>query len=133
MGNLLDTIIKRIEVPDKVSLSVSDKEMLGDINKNLIEIQELKKVLIEQGISLDEGLGALERGQNTEKLDNISSSINVASDKLLSTLDSFINRMQTMEKSLNKQISGVKIMSGFAIWSSLLGVAVLIAYILGFI
>ncbi|NLZ80604.1 MAG: hypothetical protein GX913_02170 [Clostridiales bacterium] len=112
MGNLLNTIIKRIEVPDKVSLSTSDKEMLGQISKNLDEIKKLKDVFTEQGASLDKSLEVLKQSQDTEKL---------------------VERLQAIERSLSKQISGVKIMTGFAIWSSLLGVAVLIVHILGFI
>lgn len=133
MGNLLDTIMKRMEVPDKVSLSATDREMLERINRNLNEIKELREVLAEQGASLDKGIEALKRGQNTEKLEEIISSLDGVADKISPSFNLMNERLQAVEKSVGKQISGVKIMTGFAIWSSLLGVAVLIAHILGFI
>lgn len=144
MGNLLDTIIKRIELPDKVSLSASDKEMLGQISKNLDEIKKLKDVFTEQGASLDKSLEVLKQSQDTEKLDEIMTSLNgvtkkmstsldVVADKIFPSLTTIDEKLEAIEKSVSKQISGVKIMTGFAIWSSLLGVAVLIVHILGFI
>lgn len=133
MRNLLDTIMKRMEVPDKVSLSATDREMLERINRNLNEIKELREVLAEQGTSLDKGIEALMRGQNTEKLEEIISSLDGVADKISPSFNLMNERLQAVEKSVGKQISGVKIMTGFAIWSSLLGVAVLIAHILGFI
>lgn len=133
MGNIIDTLIKRIEVPDRISLSATDREMLEQISENLHEMKELKGVLAEQGASLDQSLETLKLGQNTERLDKLSSSLDTSTDKVITSLNMVVDRIQVIEKSINKQISGVKIMTGFAIWSSLLGVAVLIAHILGFI
>ncbi len=133
MGNIIDTLIKRIEVPDRISLSATDREMLEQISKNLHEMKELKGVLAEQGASLDQSLETLKLVQNTERLDKLSSSLDTSTAKVITSLNMVVDRIQVIEKSINKQISGVKIMTGFAIWSSLLGVAVLIAHILGFI
>lgn len=133
MGNLLDTIMKRMEVPDKVSLSAADREMLERINKDLNEIKELKKVLAEQGASLDKGIEALKQGQNTGKLEEIIVSLDGVTDKITPSFNVIGEKLQTIEKSVSKQISSMKIMVGLAIWSSLLGVAILVAHILGFV
>lgn len=157
MGSVLDSIMKRIEVPDKISLSSTDREMLEKINTNLQDLSELKdlkdlkdlnelrelkdlkglkEIIEKQSIRLDEEIESLKEAKNSDEVDSITSSIQLIkeqNEKIISTLDTFADQIQAMDKSLNKQISGVKIMTGFAIWSSLLGVAVLIAYVLGFV
>lgn len=149
MANLVETLMDKIKIPDKIELSQADRQLLQKLAADVeelktidthteqppditIDFSDLKHFMSEEHRQEKYQLKSLIDEKNDaiiSQLHNIQAS--VKGEEILNQMTTLSNQLSDTEFSLRRQLRTVKIMMGFTIWICIMTLAAMAAQALG--